>query len=257
MDSPRASTPTASSEDGVVISSPENNTRPVSPLPEADATSVSPIDESSSPSASPIETDTTDNPTLKTSINAPAPSPVHSQTPAKNVTWGNGSGGWGDAEDTSAVWGGWGSSANNPQITSLTSQRRAWLDNKDALFQWRATDPPRILHRHVSQYARKDLVSVLRTTGLGDPTPLGKAPTPLWARTQLLCALPEAQRTSMPGPAFTVSQLTDRCAIHDAEVQAIQRKIVDNEERISNLQDQEQLVRGQLATVEKERRGLD
>ncbi|KAL0567469.1 hypothetical protein V5O48_014522 [Marasmius crinis-equi] len=206
MASTRSSTPTASSDDGIVVSSPENNIRPaaVSPIVNADATSVPPVVEPGTTSVPPIENSTTEN-------QVPI---VHSPILAKTVTWGQGSGGWGDTEDSTAAV-------------------------------------------HISQYARKDLVSVFRTTGLGNPTSLDKAPTPLWARTQLLRALPEAQHSKMPGPAFTISQLTDRRAIHEAEVQAVQRKIANNEERLSDLRDQQQSLWDQLAKLEKKCRGID
>ncbi|KAL0574804.1 hypothetical protein V5O48_007161 [Marasmius crinis-equi] len=188
--------------------------------------------------------------TIRASPNTHLPS-------STNITSGWGEGAvWNDPDGGSA-WGTWNNTAGVPQVVSLTSRRRARSDNEDDLFHWRPEDPTHISHKHISQYARTDLQKVMKTSGVLPITNLDGAPTPLWARTQLIRSLPEAQRSRMPGPVFTFAQLNNRRASHTVATQTLHRRIAENKAEIANLQARKQCLRDEMSSIDRQWKTLD
>ncbi|KAL0580147.1 hypothetical protein V5O48_001857 [Marasmius crinis-equi] len=250
MSSTRISSP-APSDDGVVVSSSDMKVdrgsaavQAVDTVPKSPQLSINVVQGARAQVSTPPATvDTTD---------------------ARTVTWEKHDDGWGDGRewldgDGYSGWGSSGSKAVAPQITSLTSRSRGSSDYEEALFHWRPEDCPdvRISHKHISQYARGDLSVVLETAEPKEQSVLDRAPTAVWARTQIIRSLPEAQRSNMPGPRYTLSQLSYRRGVHDVDVHAVDKRVSDNKQKMNNIRDNQQKMREQIAVLERQIRAIE
>ncbi|KAL0578278.1 hypothetical protein V5O48_003722 [Marasmius crinis-equi] len=241
------------SGDHVVLFSSEVISDTGVPLTNVSFPSTPPISSSTSENSD-VERDQSSN--LETVRSSP-PSPTVDRAAPKTVSWGTSDNEWGSGQewadaDPSSGWNTWNSTVQTPQITSLTSRSRAASDHDDTIFHWRPSESSVISHKHISQYARTDLQHVFKTTGIdtSSPSELDQAATPVWARTQLIRALPEAQRSKIPGPFFSLSQLKVRRADHICLVRDTEAKLVQNNSKLRVAREQQRQLRSQIGLVE-------
>ncbi|KAL0578195.1 hypothetical protein V5O48_003798 [Marasmius crinis-equi] len=247
MTSTRVSSPVAS-EDGVVVSSSDMN-----------------VDEGSSATQAVLTSgDLSIEGAQNSQAEIPTPPPTVDTTEERTVTWEKTDNGWGGAGewlegDGSSAWGHCSNKVVVPQITSLTSRSRGSSDYEDALFHWRpeVCSDVRISHKHISQYSRGDLSVVLETGEVTEQSALDRASTAVWARTQIIRSLPEAQRSNMPGPRYTLSQLSYRRGVHEVEVQAVDKRVSSNKQKMDNIRDNQQRLRNQIAVFERQCRAIE
>ncbi|KAK1235912.1 hypothetical protein PQX77_000845 [Marasmius sp. AFHP31] len=181
------------------------------------------------------------------------------QTAAKNG-WGNGGGawelGWGNPaskwvrQDFEEVERGWLTQRDvqSPRITSLNIKESSW-GHDESRFIWRPTHNY-TSDRHVTHATRGDLGRILRPTGPERSSVLDDVPTDKWARIQLIKSLREAQDSHIPGPTFTLNQVTSRLNTVQIEVSELRAKMSDNEEKIKK-------IRARQAKLDAEVRQLD
>ncbi|KAL0566105.1 hypothetical protein V5O48_015911 [Marasmius crinis-equi] len=235
----RPSTPIAS-DDGVLVQPSVENTPSDSASPAAVETNLlaQPSDLVQPPGTTSPDPPRPSTPhILLVDFVAPSPLPPRSNH------------GWGD-DDGSSPWK--DPFTGTQRITSLTSREHIWSNNVENLFRWRPIDHNGVTDQHISHFSRTDIKKVLNPAGPVQPSPLDKLPNAIWARTQLVRILPEAQGTDMPGPTYDLSQLAARRAAHNAQVKAIKGKVLRNEAQCSEIRGKQQPLRDQLHALEKE-----
>ncbi|KAK1227508.1 hypothetical protein PQX77_009484 [Marasmius sp. AFHP31] len=164
--------------------------------------------------------------------------------------WGNEKSGWGDGETVEHPW----VDLQSPKIVSLTAGR-SWSDGADdGVFRWRIpSNTSNPSHRNIVLYVRRDLHTILKP--LADPTSsiLRQAPSDKWARTMIIRSLPEAQHASVPGPDFTLGEVTERLSQVNADIAAAQATISTNLARINDIKDEQEPLRAYLRSLDNER----
>ncbi|KAJ8091795.1 hypothetical protein PM082_021030 [Marasmius tenuissimus] len=170
------------------------------------------------------------------------------------VSWGNGNGSWGNSDGTDDPWG---TGLQTPKIVSLTPGRSSWTDPGDAIFQWRAKGASGITsHRHIVLYVRSDMHVIFDPIGKRKTSPLAQKNTDIWARTQIIRCLPEAQHANIPGPDFTMDELAARTEAVESNVSSIKRTIKVNAAEIEAIRAKQEPLRAALRALDNERTEL-
>ncbi|KAJ8087273.1 hypothetical protein PM082_006103 [Marasmius tenuissimus] len=153
-----------------------------------------------------------------------------------NHGWGTGGSTWGtsweNAEREVSAQSGEPQPARSPKISSVEVKHGAWSDDEPR-FIWRSDSTS---DRHVTHFTRTDLDTILVPTGPERPSVLDNAPNDEWARTQLIKSLREAQRSHIPGPTFTLSQVACRLAEVQGKLTELRTQISQNESQIKTIE---------------------
>ncbi|KAK1216063.1 hypothetical protein PQX77_021313 [Marasmius sp. AFHP31] len=168
------------------------------------------------------------------------------------ATWGNGDGSWGNGDGTDDPWM---TVLQAPKIVSLTPGRVSWTDpgDRDAIFQWRAVGASgKPSHRHIVLYVRSDLHAIFNPVKQ-KTSPSGNDNTGVWARTQVIRCLPEAQHANIPGPDFTIDELAVRTDAVDSKVSSIRETIEHNVANIEAIRSKQEPLRAALRALDNER----
>ncbi|KAK1217083.1 hypothetical protein PQX77_020267 [Marasmius sp. AFHP31] len=172
--------------------------------------------------------------------------------------WGNGRSGWGDGEDVERGW----AELQSPRIVSL-SAGRSWSDGADdGIFCWRTSNTAgNPSHRSIVLYARRDLHAILKPLENRTSSVLKEVPSDKWARTMIwpepthtvIRSLPEAQHASVPGPEFTLAEVSQRLSQVNADIAAAQATITQNLARIADIKTEQEPLRAYLRGLDNER----
>ncbi|KAK1222476.1 hypothetical protein PQX77_014682 [Marasmius sp. AFHP31] len=167
------------------------------------------------------------------------------------VSWGNGDGNWRNSDGTDDPWG---TGLQTPKIVSLTPGRSSWTDPGDAVFQWRAKGASGIpSHRHIVLYVRSDMHAIFDPVGKRKTSLLTQKNTDVWARTQIIRCLPEAQHANIPGPDFTMDELAARTETVESNVSGIKQTIKVNAAKIEAIRAKQEPLWAALRALDDER----
>ncbi|KAL0566397.1 hypothetical protein V5O48_015621 [Marasmius crinis-equi] len=173
---------------------------------------------------------------------------------ANAAQWSQGNNGWGDdvevTERTLAA-DHLREQCPTPRITSLAAPGDGWGGDGSApaLFHWHASDASeKPSDRHIAQYARMDMRKVYAP---GRQSILDSMPTGPWARTQVIRSLPEAQRSDIPGPTFTLSQVTDRLKEVTDIVSMKKAQAAANMAKLDTIREQQEPLRRRLHELDQ------
>ncbi|KAL0566353.1 hypothetical protein V5O48_015661 [Marasmius crinis-equi] len=199
---------------------------------------------------------------------APLAQPAHCRA---NNRWGNA------AAANIAEWGspanhGWGDDLEvtertlaadrlreqcpTPRITSLAAPGNGWGGDGSvpALFHWHASDASgKPSDRHIAQYARMDMSKVYAP---GKQSILDNTPTEPWAHTQVIRSTPEAQRSGIPGPTFTLTQVTDRLNEVNNVIAARKAQVAANMAKLDAIREQQEPLHRQLHELDQVRNAV-
>ncbi|KAL0057316.1 hypothetical protein AAF712_016050 [Marasmius tenuissimus] len=227
------------SPDSAIVISPATSDRGMANIPNAPPQSPIAVAQPQQPNLPAVRVDDNRNHLL-------------AQHRVAETSWGNGNGGWGDRVDDA-----WATVIQSPKIVSLTPGRSSWTDPGEAVFQWRAKGVSDMTsHRHIVFYVRSDLHTVFDPVSNRKTSPLAQQDTDVWARTQIIRCLPEAQHACVPGPDFTLDELATHVEVVESSISNSKYAITGNLARIEAIKDEQEPLRARLRALDAERSQL-
>ncbi|KAL0058928.1 hypothetical protein AAF712_014371 [Marasmius tenuissimus] len=157
---------------------------------------------------------------------------------AHGTSWGNSGSGWGsgigwETKLTDSAWMDNSRWVEGIKITSLSRKEGAWGDD-DMRFVWRSSTGSST-DSHVTHHTRSDLGKTLSPAGPTKLSPLDDVPSDKWARVQLVKSLREAQQNHIPGPNFSLSEVTHRLRDVQAELSVLHSRISHYDDEIDQI----------------------
>ncbi|KAK1229013.1 hypothetical protein PQX77_007940 [Marasmius sp. AFHP31] len=161
--------------------------------------------------------------------------------------WGKGGSTWGTSGDMGkSGMNGYDVSERPQKITSLSIRDNGWGDDQSR-FLWRSAVSS---DRHVTHFTHHDLDTTFLPSGPERPSVLDDVATPEWARTQFIKSLREAQESGIPGPAFTLSQVTRRWADVQAKVTQLESELSEHNDKVNDIQAKQSQLRDEACHLD-------